>query len=170
MFAIRPETSDDVDAIREVNRLAFGGDDEARLVDLLRSSGDVLVSLVAVAENRVIGDILFSPLVIETPEGEILGAALAPLAVTPEWQRRGVGSALVRAGLEECRRQEFGAVIVLGHPEYYPRFGFSPDLARALRSPFGEQGDAWMALELVPGSLSTVSGLVRYADAFKMLP
>jgi putative acetyltransferase len=169
MFTVREEIPADVAAIREVNRAAFGGDDEARLVDLLRSSDCVLASLVAVAGDRVIGHILFSPLVIETPEGERAAAALAPMAVLPEWQRRGVGSALVRFGLDACRRQGIGAVIVVGHPEYYPRLGFSAALARNLQSPYPELGDAWMALELTPGALSGVSGRVRYPEAFAAL-
>ena len=157
MFTIREEIPADIAAIAEVNRAAFGGEDEVKLVDLLRSSGHVLVSLVALDGDRVIGHILFSPLVIETPDGERAAAALAPMAVLPEWQRRGAGSALVRAGLDECRRKDMGVVIVVGHPEYYPRFGFSAALAQDLDSPYPDLGDAWMALELTPGALAGVS-------------
>jgi len=166
MFTVREELPSDVAAIREVNRAAFGGEEEARLVDVLRSSARVLASYVAVAGERVVGHILFSPLVIETPEGERPAAALAPMAVLPEWQRRGLGSALVRAGLGACRRQGIGIVIVVGHPEYYPRFGFSAALARNLRSAYSDLGDAWMALELTPGALAGISGVVRYHEAF----
>ena len=166
MFTVREESPADVAVIREVNRAAFGGDDEARLVDLLRAEDCVLVSYVAMDGDRLIGHILFSPLTIEPARGELAVAALAPMAVLPEWQRRGVGSALVRAGLDKCRRQGIGAVIVVGHPEYYPRFGFSAALARNLQSPYPDLGDAWMALELTPGALSGVSGRVRYPEAF----
>ena len=166
MFTVREELPSDVAAIREVNRAAFGGEEEARLVDVLRSSACVLASYVAVAGERVVGHILFSPLVIETPEGERPAAALAPMAVLPEWQRRGLGSALVGAGLGACRRQGIGIVIVVGHPEYYPRFGFSAALARNLRSAYSDLGDAWMALELTPGALAGISGVVRYHEAF----
>ena len=169
MFTIREELPSDVLAIREVNRAAFGGDEEANLVDTLRSSGFVLDSHVAVAGEIVVGHILFSPLVIKTAEGDRAAAALAPMAVLLEWQRRGVGSALVRSGLDACRRQAIGAVIVVGHPEYYPRFGFSAALALNLQSPYSELGDAWMALELTPGALAGVSGVVRYHEAFAAL-
>ena len=169
MFTVREELPSDVLAIREVNRAAFGGDEEANLVDTLRASCFVLSSHVAVAGEIVVGHILFSPLVIETAEGERAAAALAPMAVLPEWQRRGVGSALVQSGLDSCRRQAIGAVIVVGHPEYYPRFGFSAALARNLQSPYSELGDAWMALELTPSALEGVSGVVRYHEAFAAL-
>ena len=170
MFRIRDEIPEDIQAIREVNRAAFGGEDEARLVDLLRASNCVLISQVAIeADGRVIGHILFSPLTIETPQGERRAAALAPMAVLPEYQKQGAGSALVRAGLDACRRQGIGAVIVVGHPGYYPRFGFSTALARNLQSPYPDLGDAWMAVELTPGALTGVSGTVRYPEAFAML-
>ena len=166
MFTVREETPGDIAAIGEVHRVAFGGEDEATLVDLLRSTSCVLVSQVALVGDRIVGHILFSPLIIETSEGERIAAALAPMAVLPEWQRRGAGSALVRAGLEACRNQGIDAVIVVGHPEYYPRFGFSSTLALDLQSSYSDLGDAWMALELRPGALAGVSGRVRYPAAF----
>jgi putative acetyltransferase len=162
--AIREETPDDHAAIRKVNLLAFGGSEEADIVDRLRSGGLVVASLVAVLDGQVVGHILFSELPVDAQHSTIPAVSLAPMAVRPEWQRRGIGSELVRRGLEVCRERGKAAVLVLGHPEYYPRFGFSSELAKNLRSPFS--GEAWMAVELTPGVLSGIQGTVRYPDAF----
>jgi putative acetyltransferase len=166
---IRPETPDDFDAIRHVNLLAFGQDAEARLVDALRDGGYVRASLVAARDEQVVGHILFSDLPIVTEAGAVPALALAPLAVLPEVQNQGIGSALIRRGLELCREQGHRIVVVLGHPHFYPRFGFSAKLASALASPFGS-GDSWMALELLPGALDQVSGQVVYPPPFEPLP
>jgi putative acetyltransferase len=162
---IRPETTADQDAIRQVNRLAFGQDDEARLVDALRDGGYVRVSLVAEQAGQVVGHILFSDLPIITGAGSVPALALAPMAVLPEFQRQGIGSALLRTGADECRRCGQRIVVVLGHPNFYPRFGFSPKLAERLASPF-PGGEAFMALELVPGALGGVTGTVQYPPPF----
>jgi len=161
---IRPEIPADHAAIREVNRLAFGGGDEARLVAALRAGGYVRVSLVAEEGGRVVGHILFGDLPIVTAVGTVEALALAPLAVLPSHQRRGIGSLLVREGLRACREAGHRIVVVLGHPEYYPRFGFSAGLAWRLKSPFS--GPAFMAAELVPGALEGVGGEVRYPPPF----
>ena len=162
---IRPEATADHDAIRHVNRLAFGKDAEARLVDALRDGGYVRASLVAEKDAQIVGHILFSDLPIITEAGAVPALALAPMAVLPGFQRQGIGSALVRRGLDECRRQGHRIVVVVGHPHFYPRFGFSSKLASALTSPFGG-GDSWMALELVPGALDGVTGRVQYPPPF----
>ncbi len=164
MIKIREETLGDRTAIREVNELAFGTPEEVELVDRLRSDGLVLASLVACDGGEVVGHILFSELPIETAGRTIRGAALAPMAVRPDRQRQGLGSALVRRGLEACRALGVEAVVVLGHPAYYPRFGFSVETARLLEAPFS--GPAFMALELTPGALDGVSGRVRYPPPF----
>lgn len=163
---IRPESAADLDAIRQVNRLAFGQEGEGRLVDALRAGGYARVSLVAEQDGRIVGHILFSDLAIVTENGTIPALALAPMAVLPEFQRQGIGTELVRRGLDACRERRHGIVIVLGHPEYYPRFGFSPMRARPLQSPFSDSGEAWMALELAPGALDGVSGRVEYPPPF----
>ncbi len=163
--AIRHETPADHEAVRQVNRLAFGQDDEAGIVDALRTGGSVRVSLVAEVGGAVVGHILFSDLPILTDGGTVPALSLAPMAVLPEFQRRGIGSALVQKGLEACRDRGHRIVVVLGHPAFYPRFGFSARLAEPLSNPF-HGGEAWMAVELVPGALAGVSGWVRYPPPF----
>ena len=162
------ETPDHLDGIRNVNRLAFGGEDEVKLVDRLRADGLVVASLVALRDGEVAGHILFSELPIRRSDGGVIPAAsLAPMAVHPRLQRVGVGSLLVRAGLEVCRAKGKEAVLVLGHPGYYPRFGFSVELGRRVQSPYS--GDSWMALELKRGALEGISGSVQYPAAFGLL-
>lgn len=162
-FTIREEQPADLDAIRAVHQQAFGQNEEAALVDRLHADGDVLVSLVAEAEAALVGHILFSPLAIEQGEEELTAAALAPVAVTPSYQGRGIGAALIEEGLARCREKGIPAVVVLGHPGYYPRFGFSAASAEVLTAPFS--GPSFMALELSPGALAK-GGRVRYARAF----
>jgi len=166
-MVIRPEASSDHQAIRDVNRLAFGRDDEARLVDLLREGGYVSSSFVAESGPAVVGHILFSDLAIISDMGTIKALALAPMAVVPELQRHGVGSELVRHGLAACHEQGHRIVIVLGHPLFYPRFGFSAELARRLDSPYS--GEAFMAVELVKDALQGIAGRVQYPPPFESL-
>lgn len=162
---IRPEADQDRAAIWYVNQKAFGGDDEANLVDALRDGGFVEVSLVVEADGEVVGHILFSQLSIVTKVGTVVALSLAPMAVLPSHQRRGIGSRLVEAGLDACRERGHKIVLVLGHPDFYPRFGFSAELARPLESPF-RGGEAWMALELVPDALEGVEGRVEFSQPF----
>jgi putative acetyltransferase len=166
---IRPETAADYEAIRRVNRLAFGCDDEPALVDALRAGGYARISLVAELDGQVVGHILFSDLPIMTERGIVAAVSLAPMAVVPESQKRGIGSALVRAGLAACRDAGHRVVVVLGHADFYPRFGFSAKLAEPLASPFSGR-DSWMAAELVPGALAGVSGWVQYSPPFGVAP
>lgn len=162
---IRQEAATDLDAIRNVNRVAFGGEFEARLVDRLRSEELVRCSLVATEGGAIIGHILFSDLNVSVDGWRVRAVALAPMAVVPGRQRQGIGSALVRAGLAAVAQQSVEAVFVLGHPDFYPRFGFSAALAARLASPYA--GDAFMAIELVPDALRGAGGDVRYPDAFE---
>lgn len=165
---VRSENERDHDAIRQVNRLAFGQDAEARLVDALRAGGFAPVSLVAEINGQVVGHIMFSELSIVTASGTVAALALAPLAVLPDFQKHGIGSALVRCGLEDCKKKEHRIVVVLGHPDFYPRFGFSAKLAERLQSPYGS-GPSHMAVELVPGELEGVVGKLVYSPPFSDL-
>lgn len=161
---VREETPADVAGIDEVNRLAFGGGEESSLIERLRADRSIIVSLVALIENTVAGHILFSNLPVQTSRQRFLGAALAPLAVRPELQKRGIGSRLVREGILACCNRSIDVIAVLGHPTYYPRFGFSAQAARNLVAPFS--GEAFMALELPSGALGDEIGTVTYAPAF----
>lgn len=164
---IRIETTADRDAVREVHCLAFGRVDEGILVDALRAEGSARVSLVAEEAGRVVGHILFSDLPIVGPQGKVEALALAPMAVLPDRQRRGIGARLVQDGLRACAEGGHRIVVVLGHPAYYPRFGFSARSAEKLQAPFS--GAYFMALELVPGALEGVAGEVRYPPPFGLL-
>ncbi len=144
-------------------------------MDALRAAGAVIASLVAEAEGEVVGHILFSPATLashsdeEEGEGQAAGAttiaALGPMAVLPNWQRRGVGGQLIRAGLEACRAAGYDLCIVLGHPAYYPRFGFRPAAPLGIRWEHGG-GDAFMVTELRPGALAGRGGVARYRPEF----
>ena len=165
---IRNETERDHKAVRQVNRLAFGQEAEARLVDALRAGGHAPVSLVAEVEGQVVGHIMFSDLNILTGSGTVPALALAPMAVLPDFRRQGIGSMLVRRGLEVCKEQGHRIVVVLGHPDFYPRFGFLAKLAESLESPYGG-GPSHMAAELVPGALDGVAGRLAYSPPFSQL-
>jgi putative acetyltransferase len=164
VLAIREERPEDFEGIREVNRFAFGRDAEAQLVDQLRADGSVIASLVAIENDQIIGHILFSNLPIHTPSRVIRAGALAPMSVGPSRQRQGVGSTLVRKGIEECFKIGVNVVFVVGHLDYYPRFGFSAEKARCISSKYS--GPHFMALELTPHILDGVFGTVRYPSAF----
>lgn len=166
MIEIRAERAGDETAVRRVNELAFGQADEAALVDALRAAADPHISLVATDGGEIVGHIFFSPVSIEPEDSPFAAMGLAPMAVLPGHQRRGVGSALVRAGLEECRRIGHNVVVVLGHPEYYPRFGFRPASRAGLRCEYPVPDEVFMVVELEPGALAGRRGLVKYRPEF----
>jgi putative acetyltransferase len=163
---VRPEQQSDHAAVRGVNTAAFETAVEADLVDALRVRAQPLVSLVAEQEGAIVGHILFSPASL-VGYSNLRLAGLAPMAVTPAHQRKGIGSALVRAGLDHCRQEGFVAVVVLGHPQYYPRFGFAPAARFGVRSEYDVPDDVFMAMELEPGALAGKAGLIKYHDAFR---
>ncbi len=163
---IRAEQPTDWAAVHAVNESAFETRAEADLVDALRQQAQTVVSLVAEHDGSVVGHIMFSPVSLsEHPGLKIMG--LAPMAVTPRHQRNGIGSALVRAGLEGCKQLGFGAVAVLGHPEYYPRFGFLPARRFGIGCEYDAPEEAFMVLELHPGFLHGASGIIKYHEAFR---
>ncbi len=164
-LSFREEQPGDRAAISEVVRRAFQQEAEARLVDLLRDGGYVRLSLVAENEGRIVGHVLYSELPIVGTSATTPALALAPMAVTPERQSQGIGSALIRHSLDVCRERGHKIVVVLGHTHYYPRFGFSLELALPLESPYA--GESFMALELVPGALAGVRGKAEYAPPFQ---
>jgi putative acetyltransferase len=159
---VQREEPQDVPAIRYVNEQAFGGTGEANAIEALRDRGQLTLSLVAVIDNRVVGHLLFTPATIETPDHTWPALGLAPLSVLPEYQRQGIGSALMRAGLAECARLGHERVIVLGHPNYYPRFGFVRASQYGIRCEWDAPDEAFMVLELQRGSLDGVSGVAKY--------
>jgi putative acetyltransferase len=167
-FFIRPETHEDIPAIFEVNFQAFAHYDEANLVNTLRDTHvfNPELSLVAVCGDRIIGHIMFPPLTIESPFSSAPAVALAPLVVHPDYQCLGVGSALIEEGLNACRSFGHRIVIVVGHPMYYPRYGFHPARAHGIVAPFVVADDVFMVLGLVPGALDGVQGTVKYPEAF----
>lgn len=161
---VRAETAADRASVRRVNELAFEGAAEADLVEALHRDGLVLSSLVAETDGAVVGHILFSRMWVDAAGGSLDAVCLAPVAVAPPHQRRGIGSLLIGRGLDEVGRLGERLVIVVGHPEYYPRFGFEPAQPRGLTGPFPPE--AFMAMELTPGALRGVAGVVRYPAAF----
>jgi putative acetyltransferase len=168
MLSFTCETDDDIASIREVLTAAFGRTSEAKLVEAIRNSPNFIpgLSIIAVEDGTVLGHILLSPIVIETSEQLIQTLALAPLAVIPSRQREGIGSQLVQMGLSKCRELGHSLVVVLGHPSYYPRFGFQTASQFGIQAPFPVPNEAFMVIELKPGALIDVSGIVRYPDYF----
>lgn len=165
LMQIRPETSEDRDTVFAINASAFETPAEARLVDALRDQASPHISLVAEVEGEVVGHIMFSPVTLSGhPELKAIG--LAPMSVTPSRQRTGIGSALVRAGLEECKALGFTAVVVLGHPNYYPRFGFVPSTRFGIDSEYDVPEEVFMAMEFQPDALKDMSGRISYHPAF----
>ncbi|MCA9929927.1 MAG: N-acetyltransferase [Anaerolineales bacterium] len=172
---IRAEREGDIEAVHRVNALAFRQENEAQIVDKLRARGVPLISLVAVLDEQVVGHALFSPVTVvgEAPtlskveETVISSIALGPIGVLPEYQKQGIGGMLIRAGLEACRDAGHGAVFVLGHSKYYPRFGFQPTKPHGIICEFPAPPEAFMVVELVPGTLANLQGTVTYQPEFQ---
>ncbi len=165
MVRVRFEQPEDAAAVRDINEQAFGSPIEGQIVERLRAAPDC-ISLVATRNDLVMGHILFSPVSLEPPVGFRV-AGLGPMSVLPEHQRAGVGSQLIRAGLDACRQHGYSAVVVVGHPEDYPRFGFEPAHTRGLTLPdFDVPDDVFMVIELEAGVRERLRGAVRYRSEF----
>jgi putative acetyltransferase len=160
--AIRTEEYSDWDAIAAVHRDCFPTNGETRLVDALRAAGRLTISLVADADNEVVGHVAFSPV---TVEGGQTGLGLGPIGVLESYRRQGIADGLVRTGLLACKTADYGWAVVLGDPAYYGGFGFKPASTFGLSDEFGG-GKHFQAIELVPGELPIGAGLVRYAPEF----
>jgi putative acetyltransferase len=165
VVTIRDEHPSDLDAIREVNRLAFGQEVEGRIVDALRARGAATLSLVAVAEREVVGHILFSSATV----GPLVGAALGPMAVAPAHQKRGIGSQLVARGIERLRGSACPFIVVIGHPTFYPRFGFVSAAAQGLTCGWEVPADVFMVNVLNPEATGQLRGRVEYRDEFSTI-
>ncbi|MCU0427978.1 MAG: N-acetyltransferase [Candidatus Kapabacteria bacterium] len=168
---IRQENRDDFYAVSEVNKLAFGQDTEANLVDLLRNSNAFIseLSFVATLDDKIIGYILFTKItIINDDKTETESLALAPMAVRPDFQNKGIGGQLINHGLKIAKELRYKSVIVLGHKDYYPKFGFEPTMKWNIKSPFeiSDKG-AFMGIELVTDGLKNASGLVKYPNEFE---
>jgi putative acetyltransferase len=159
---IRKERPADITAIRDLIKRAFAQDQEANIVDALRSNGAVWLSLVATLKDRVVGHIMYSPLAV----GQITGAGLGPMAVLPECQRQGIGAKLIDAGNRQLKEDGCPFIVVVGHPEYYPRFGFKPARAQGIACEWEVPDDVFMVLVLDPGKMQGVSGLAKYRREF----
>lgn len=159
---IREERAEDIAAIRDVNNRAFLQDHEGRIVDALRANGAALLSLVATVDGQVVGHIMYSPLSI----GAVTGAALGPMAVVREHQKQGIGSKLVQAGNLKLKDAGWPFIIVLGHANFYPRFGFKPARPCGITCEWEVPDDVFMVLVLDQEKMSGVSGLAKYRHEF----
>ncbi len=164
---IRSERKEDHSAIYRVNKLAFKGEEESKLVEKLRKSKSYnkKLSLVAIEEGKVVGHILFTPITIENKNDSYPALALAPLAVHPDYQNQGIGSSLVTLGLRAASRLKYGIVIVLGNPQFYKRFGFVPASSKGIKAPFDVADEMFLVKENSCRGLHGVEGTVRYPKA-----
>ena len=163
---IRTEKPSDVDKIWSINAEAFETEDEANLVNALRDSGVSYISLVAEEDDELVGHILFTTVELIGDDAGLRLMGLAPMSVVPKLQNKGIGSLLVKAGIEQCVSKGFDAIVVLGHPEYYPKFGFVPSVKYAISSEYEVPDDTFMVLELKEGSLRGKQGVIKYHETF----
>ena len=163
---MRKEEYSDIEKIRELNAEAFESEEEADLVNSLRDSGIPRISLVAEEAGEIVGHILFTPVELAGDDSRLKLSGLAPMAVAPEHQRQGIGSALVEAGIAECRAQGYDVIVVLGHPGYYPKFDFIPSVKYGIKSEYDVPHDVFMVMELKEGVLTGKEGTIKYHKAF----
>jgi putative acetyltransferase len=163
VIEIREERSDDVPAVRDLNRRAFGQGQESNIVDALRGNGAALLSVVATVNGRVVGHIMYSPAIIA---GNVTGAALGPMAVLPAYQRQGIGSKLIEAGNRKLKDAGCPFILVVGHADYYPRFGFRPASEHGIKCEWEVPDEVFMLLVLDEAKMKDVSGLAKYRHEF----
>ena len=165
---IRKERKNDYNQIRKINDLAFGQENEGKMIESLRKTSDYNASLSLVAEikEKIVGHILFYPVKIKNEEKEYIVLSLAPLAVRPENQNMGIGSKLVKKGIEIAKETDFGIILVVGHPKYYPRFGFKPASNWDIKLPIEAPDDAVLVLELKVDALKNCSGIVEFPKEY----
>jgi putative acetyltransferase len=167
MLQIREEQFGDELGMYHVNEQAFGSPAEADVVDTLRRRGAIVLSMVALESDTIVGHVLFTEAIIDDPRVSFKALGLAPMAVLPEYQRRTIGSQLLRASLDKCRQSGYDVVIVLGHPGFYPRFGFVPAKQHGIECEFDVPDNAFMILELRENALAKWTGIIRYQAEFR---
>ena len=166
MVIIRQERQEDIASIYEVNAKAFSSIGEANLVNKLRSRNQIILSLVAIADDQIVGHILFTPVTLSGSEKEFMGVGIGPLAVLPKFQKQGIGTLLVKTGLEQCQKKGYEFVVVLGDPGYYSRFGFVSTSQYNIRCEYDVPVEAFMAIALQEGALKQRPGVVKYQPEF----
>lgn len=159
---IRNETTHELEETRKLNIIAFEQDAEANLVDNLRKAGCEIISLVALKEGKTVGYIMFSPV---TVDNQVVGMGLAPMAVLPEYQKQGIGSLLVKEGIKQVKEKGYNLIIALGHPEYYPKFGFEPACKYGLKSEYEVPDEVFMVL-VFDKNLKFKDKLIKYRHEF----
>jgi putative acetyltransferase len=165
MIAIRAEGLEDIAAIRQVHERAFGRPNEATLVELLRKANKAAIALVALGDGQVVGHIVFSPITVAVAPKRFRAVGLGPVSVRPEFQKTGIGSQLIRHGLKLCKQAGYDAVVVLGDPNYYSRFGFSRASDYHLDNEYNAR-EEFMAMELTEGAMKDVKGMAKYQPKF----
>jgi putative acetyltransferase len=166
LINIREERSEDIAMIRGVNIEAFGRSQEANLIEMLRTNGGILLSLLATNEDQIVGHILYSAVTVGSGERKIIGAGLGPMAVRPAYQRRGIGAKLIEFGTTRLKQSGCPFIVVLGHADYYPRFGFRPASDYGLKCEWSVPDNAFMALALDESKIGGLSGLAKYRAEF----
>lgn len=156
----------DTKTIWNINADAFETEAEANLVNILRDSGCTFISLVAEVDNKTVGHILFTQVKLTGNSNKLKIIGLAPMAILRQYQNKGIGSNLIKTGIKLCKSKGYDAIVVLGHTNYYPRFGFVPSVIHGIKSEYEVPDEAFMMLELIPNSLKNHQGTIKYNDLF----